>query len=69
MRKQKQRFLSVLLATLMLLGLVSVPSAATSATAATIRLSKYTGTVNVVNSSGRALSKRTNMLLYNGYQV
>ena len=69
MRKQKQRFLATLLAALMLCLAALPASAATSAKATTMRLSKYTGTVNVTNSSGRTLSKRNNMLLYNGYQV
>ena len=69
MRKQKQKVLAVFLAALMLCLTALPASAATSDKATTMQLSKYTGTVNVTSSAGRTLSKRTNMLLYNGYQV
>ena len=69
MRMRLMRVLPLFLAVLML-GLTILPaSAAVSATASAIRLMKYTGTVNVTNSSGRTLSKRNDMLLYSGYQV
>ena len=68
MTKREQRALAVILAALMLC-LTALPASAATATATTMRLSKYTGAVDVASSSGRTLSKRTNMLLYNGYSV
>ena len=68
MEKRNSRILSLFLALLMLFPITSHASAA-SATAATMRLSQYTGTVNVTNASGRPLTKWNNMQLYNGYYV
>ena len=67
MRKQKFRAFSLLLAALMLSLTVLPVSAAT--TASTMQLTKTTGTVSVTNSSGRSISQRDNMHLYNGYHV
>ena len=69
---RKPRALPLLLAALMLC-LTVFPAAAAgssqSAKATTMQLMKTEGTVNVTNASGRSLTKRDNMLLYNGYHV
>lgn len=66
----KRRVLPLILAALMLcLATAPAAAAAESATAATMQLMKTEGTVNVTSSSGRSLTKRDNMRLYNGYHV
>ena len=68
----KLRALPLLLAALMLCLAVIPASAAESvdsATAAAMQLMKTQGTVNLTNSSGRSLTIRANMHLYNGYRV
>ena len=69
---RKPRVLPLLLAVWMLC-LTVFPAAAAgpsqSTKATTMQLVKTEGTVNVTNASGRSLTKRDNMLLYNGYHV
>ena len=72
MQKQKQKILSLLLAAL-LLCLTAFPAlaeeSAESATAATIQMMKAEGTVSVTSGSGRSLTTRDKMRLYNGYHA
>lgn len=64
------RFTAILLTAAMCVGLCRFPIlAAESGTAATMSLKKTQGTVSVKNSSGRKMSMRSNMKLYNGYHV
>lgn len=69
MKKRNVRILSLFLTLMMFCLIISPASAATSATASTMRLSQYTGTVNVTNASGRVLTEWSNMQLYSGYHV
>ncbi len=69
MRTMKKRLGSLLLA-LALLGTLALPaSAANDAVGTTLRLVEHSGTVTVKNASGKAVSVRDEMRLYNGYTV
>ncbi len=65
----RKRLLALCLTVLLTLSLVLPAMAASSATAADMRLVKTEGTVTLSQSSGRSLSVRDNMKLYNGYTV
>ena len=69
MRLRNTRVLPLFLAALTFCMTAFLASAAESATAATMQLAKTEGTVTVTNSSGRSLTNRDNMRLYNGYHV
>ena len=69
MKKRTLSALSLFLAAL-LLCLTFIPAwAAESSAAAAMLLVRAEGAVNVANGSGRGLSARDNMPLYNGYRV
>ena len=65
----KLRALSLFLAALTLCMTAFPAAAAESATAAAMQLVKTEGTVGLTNSTGRTLTVRDNMRLYNGYHV
>lgn len=69
MKKRVLKTLALFLAALTLCLTAFPAAAAESATAATMQLMKTEGTVDVTNGSGRSLTKRDNMRLYNGYHV
>lgn len=68
LRSQPYRLLAVLLACLLCVSCVQ-PAFAANETAKTVQLMKTEGTVSVSNSSGKKVSLRDNMRLYNGYHV
>ncbi len=63
-----KRIISILLILLMLAGLAT-PVYAADATASTMRLSETEGSVTVENASGKELTLRDNLRLYNGYSI
>lgn len=66
---KKARVLSLLLALVMGLSLLPPTAAAEDTTASVLKLTKTTGTVNVNKSSGKAITLRSDLRLYNGYHV
>lgn len=66
---KKARVLSLLLALVMGLSLLSPAAAAEDTTASVLKLTKTTGTVNVNKSSGKSIALRSDLRLYNGYHV
>lgn len=66
---KSKRILSLLLALVMCLSLLSPAAAAEGTTASVLKLTKTTGTVNVSKSSGKAITLRSDLRLYNGYHV
>ena len=66
-KRSAHRFGALLLALAMVLTLA--PAAFAAETASTMQLTKTEGTVTVANASGRSLSVRDKMRLYNGYTI
>ena len=69
MKKRVRRKLSLFLAVLLLCLSAAPALAAEDATAATMQLMKTEGTVSVSGATGRGMTARDNMRLYNGYSV
>ena len=67
-RTHPRRLLSLLLAWLLCLSCMQ-PAFAANETATTVQMMKTEGTVSVTNNSGKSVSQRDKMRLYNGYHV
>ncbi len=64
-----KKVITLVLLAALLAGLGLAAIAAESAKGGTIRLEENSGTVSVVNASGKAQTVRSSMRLYNGYKV
>ncbi len=64
-----KRILSVFLAVLLLCGMTLPAYAAAEGAGTTVRLSETSGTATVRDASGKEVSVKTDMRLYNGYSV
>lgn len=62
-----KRLISALLVVALALALLAVPVLAATATATTMTLEKAEGTVKVTNKSGKSVTLRDGIKLYNGY--
>ena len=64
-----KKALSIALTLVLLIALAAPASAAAKATAATMKLQSKSGTVTITKSTGKAVTYKAGMSLYNGYTV
>lgn len=69
--RQTKKLLTILIAIAMLAVLVipAIAAETSSGTASTLRLESVDGTASVKNASGKAMTSRSGMRLYSGYQI